>query len=326
MIRPSVLFIALLLCIVGGALATINLNDEGLIRAVNTHPKAAWRARTYEKFNGKTLSEVSHLFGAYLTNGLRPSLFASANNSTARSLSLNRQQQQQQQHLPTHFDSRDKWSKCIAPIRNQEQCGSCWAFSSASMLSDRFCIATNGASTPVLSPQFMVSCDKYDMACNGGNMDSLWKFLSTTGTVEDKCSPYVSGLGYVPSCSNTCVDGSALKLYRAHAGSIRNFHKSDMRSVQEEIMNHGPVMTGFMVMQDFMQYSSGVYHHVTGSLLGGHAIKIVGWGIDSESSLPYWIAANSWGEEWGMKGYFWIRRGNDECQIEQNMYTARADI
>jgi len=49
-----------------------------------------------------------------------------------------------------------------------------------------------------------------------------------------------------------------------------------------------------------MSYKSGVYTHVTGSALGGHAIKVVGWGVTKDAKkTPYWIVANSWNTSWG---------------------------
>ncbi|MNF10457.1 Papain family cysteine protease [compost metagenome] len=75
-----------------------------------------------------------------------------------------------------------------------------------------------------------------------------------------------------------------------------------------------------------MQYTSGVYHHISGAFMSGHAIKIVVWGVDSQSKLPYWIVANSWGVDWGMNGFFWIKRGSNECEIEEYMYTANVQL
>lgn len=60
-------------------------------------------------------------------------------------------------------------------------------------------------------------------------------------------------------------------------------------------------------------YVSGVYHHVSGQALGGHAVKITGWGVDN--GVDYWKVANSWNPYWGEKGYFRIKRGNNECGI-----------
>ena len=58
-------------------------------------------------------------------------------------------------------------------------------------------------------------------------------------------------------------------------------------------------------------------------LAGGHAVRVVGWGVDSQSGLPYWTVANSWGEEWGMNGYFNFLRGSNECDCESQLYSAR---
>lgn len=59
---------------------------------------------------------------------------------------------------------------------------------------------------------------------------------------------------------------------------------------------------------------AGVYEHVVGSRLGGHAIRILGWGI--ENDVPFWLIANSWNSDWGDNGYFKILRGKNHCGIE----------
>lgn len=62
---------------------------------------------------------------------------------------------------------------------------------------------------------------------------------------------------------------------------------------------------------------AGVYQHVAGSALGGHAIRILGWGV--ENGTPYWFIANSWNSDWGDNGYFRILQGKDECGIESSI-------
>jgi len=81
---------------------------------------------------------------------------------------------------------------------------------------------------------------------------------------------------------------------------------------------NGPVETAFTVYEDFMNYKSGVYQHLTGSVQGGHAVKIIGWG--HESGLDYWLIANSWGTSWGIDGYFKIKLG--DCGIDSTVYSA----
>jgi len=74
--------------------------------------------------------------------------------------------------------------------------------------------------------------------------------------------------------------------------------------------------TSFNVYSDFMNYASGIYKHTSGYLEGGHAVKILGWGV--EGGVNYWICANSWGTSWGEKGYFRIAYG--ECGIDSTVY------
>jgi len=226
--------------------------------------------------------------------------------------------------VPSSFDARTKWSTCIHPIRDQEKCGSCWAFSAAEVLSDRFCI--DGGKNIVLSPQDLVSCDHTNMGCSGGQLPATWEYLKSSGIVLDTCMPYTSGGGVSGTCPTTCTDGSAFTKYKAksysHIGGFLPFGRVD--KIATEIMNNGPVQAAFEVYQDFMSYKSGVYKHVTGSLLGGHAIKVIGWG--QENGSDYWLVANSWNTSWGLDGFFKILKGKDECGIESNVYAGPAAV
>ena len=79
-------------------------------------------------------------------------------------------------------------------------------------------------------------------------------------------------------------------------------------------MQGGSVEVAFTVYSDFENYASGIYKHTGGSYLGGHAVKMVGWG--TENGVDYWKIANSWNPYWGEKGFFRIVRGTNECGIE----------
>ena len=85
--------------------------------------------------------------------------------------------------------------------------------------------------------------------------------------------------------------------------------------ISEEIMINGPVEASFLVYEDFLTYKSGVYEHVAGEYLGGHAVRIIGWGMENVN-LSYWLAVNSWNDGWGEGGYFKIKRAWNECGIE----------
>jgi cathepsin B len=140
------------------------------------------------------------------------------------------------------------------------------------------------------------------MACNGGWLNNAWNYLTQTGAVKDSCLPYTSGSGHPPACQNSCRNGEAFHKYKCLPGSV--VAATNPEAIKNEIYAHGPMETGFTVYQDFFSYKGGVYRHVSGGQAGGHAVKIIGWGLEGAS--PYWICANSWGGAWGEKGHFRI--------------------
>jgi len=93
--------------------------------------------------------------------------------------------------------------------------------------------------------------------------------------------------------------------------------------IQQAIMAGGPMEVAFSVYADFENYASGIYHHVSGDQVGGHAVKIVGWGVDGGSK--YWKIANSWNPYWGEKGYFRIMRGTNEGGVENKAIASSPD-
>lgn len=219
---------------------------------------------------------------------------------------------------PTAFDSRTQWGDCVHPIRDQQQCGSCWAFGATEALSDRFCIAGTDV---VLSPEDLVACDGTDMGCNGGWLGHAWKYLTKTGAVSDGCFPYTSGTGTVPHCLHgACTDSHVpFVKYRCQEGSVVEATTPDQ--IRAEIYAHGPMETAFNVYSDFMSYKGGIYKHTSGDLEGGHAIKILGYGV--ENGQKYWLCANSWGTSWGESGFFRIAEG--ECGIDSAVYACTPD-
>lgn len=74
--------------------------------------------------------------------------------------------------------------------------------------------------------------------------------------------------------------------------------------LKKELVTNGPVTAAFTVYEDFLSYKSGVYTHKSGSALGGHAVKVIGYG--TENVVDYWLVMNSWNEDWGNKGLFMI--------------------
>jgi cathepsin B len=196
-------------------------------------------------------------------------------------------------------------------------------------LQDRFCLQSNGTRRTPLSAQNLVSCDQNDGGCEGGDLSSAWNYLTTNGVVTAACTPYafpqcnptpcLPPFKPTPPCNRVCKDGSD---YEKDKHFARNSYSvggwiNRVEDIQREIMTRGPVQAAFTVYQDFITYKSGVYSHVSGQLLGGHAIKIIGW--DVINNVPAWLIANSWSNRWGMNGFFYIKRGTDECGIEDDV-------
>ncbi|KAG5900449.1 hypothetical protein JTB14_029335 [Gonioctena quinquepunctata] len=245
--------------------------------------------------------------------------------------------------IPTEFDSRSEWPHCptIQEIRDQGSCGSCWAFGAVEAMSDRVCIHSKGSQNFHFSADDLVSCCwTCGMGCNGGFPGAAWHYWVRKGLVsggpygsDQGCRPYeispcehhVNGTrppckegGGTPKCQQVCEKSYPVaydkdKHYGSKAYSISN----DVSQIQTEIMKNGPVEAAFSVYADFVNYKSGVYQHVQGTLLGGHAIRIIGWGI--ENGTPYWTVANSWNSDWGDHGTFKILRGQDQCGIEDSI-------
>jgi len=295
----KVLFLFAILFILTQAAIDINngpVLDDAMINQINA-ANSGWTAGRNSRFEGMTMDEARHLLGAVTFPVSPVSRIPVAND------------------IPETFDARKQWPTCIHSIRDQGQCGSCWAFGATESLEDRFCIVTSGQINVQLGEQTMVSCDKTDYGCQGGYLQNAWTFLENTGVTTEACQKYVSGTGQQPACKKTCDDGSKPKYYQVVKGSSKTIASEE--EMQTEIMTNGPLEASFSVYQDFFSYKSGVYRHKSGGLAGGHAIKIMGWGVDP-SNVKYWICANSWGTVWGQTGIFWILRGADECGIEDN--------
>jgi len=243
--------------------------------------------------------------------------------------------------LPTSFSSIQQWPACasIGFIRDQSACGSCYAFGSVEAQTDRTCIALN-KNISLSAGDAAFCCDNCGGGCGGGYPSAVWQAWTQGGWVEESCYPYpLPGCDHhmpksknpcptkeynSPNCPAKCTNktwaGPAWKQDRHHGKS--SYSLGSTTQIMADIYKNGPVTAAFDVYEDFLTYSSGVYQHKTGEYLGGHAIKILGWGVDG--STPYWIIANSWNADWGNQGFFWMLRGKDECGIEDGVVAGLA--
>jgi len=262
--------------------------------------------------------------------------------------------------IPESFDSETNWPKCaksIGDIRDQSNCGCCWAFAGAEAASDRMCISTDGKVQLPLSAEDVCFCASDD-GCQGGFISEPWDYIKQSGVVtggqyqgtgpfgkgfcQDYSLPHCHHHGpqgqdpypaegapgcpsaSSPQCPSTC-DAEAAGEHASYQQDKYSFTgevetASGEEQIQRMIMAGGPVETAFTVYSDFENYVGGVYHHVTGEVAGGHAVKMVGWGVDN--GVKYWKVANSWNPYWAESGYFRMRRGNNEGGMEDQVMAA----
>jgi cathepsin B len=258
--------------------------------------------------------------------------------------------------VPDEFDSAKNWPQCakvINDIRDQSNCGCCWAFAGAEAASDRMCIASNASLLLPLSAEDVCFCGSDD-GCQGGFVEEPWDYIrlhgavtggqyQDTGPFKGMCAdfslPHCHHHGpqgddpfpaegqpgcpaaKSPKCPVKCSAGASNDhsdfAHDKYSFDGKVISASGEKEIMQMIFAGGPAETAFTVYSDFENYVSGVYQHVTGDKAGGHAVKLVGWGVDN--GVKYWKVANSWNPHWGEKGYFRILRGVNHCGIEDEV-------
>jgi hypothetical protein len=203
--------------------------------------------------------------------------------------------------LSTNIDWRLN-KTVVNPIKDQGQCGSCYAFSALTTLESAWAIKTGKLYN--LAEQQVVDCDKSDNGCNGGLMDNVWDWLHKNGgAMQTKDYHYKATDG---SCkfeqSKVVVNVSS------YFDVLPNNDTSLALAVQIN-----PVSVGINANNDeFMMYESGIYDNPecdpSPSALD-HGVAVVGFTPD------YWIVRNSWGTSWGENGYIYMSRKRNQCGI-----------
>lgn len=302
---------------------------EDIIELINNEMETTWKAGVNNKFKNTSLRDFQKYLGALETP------------KAVLEQALPKMVFDDNQDLPENFDSRTNWSSCesIKEIRDQSTCGSCWAFAASETMSDRVCIHSGQKDQSRISSEDILSCCRTcGFGCNGGYPFAAFQFWQREGVVSgglygDKqtCSPYAfppcehhttgkyepcGSSKPTPKCVKRCQNENLNYETDKRYGSAYSVAANE-RAIMNEIFKNGPVSAAFTVYEDFPTYKSGVYQHTTGGALGGHAVKMIGWGV--ENGTKYWLIVNSWNEDWGDKGTFKILRGKNHCGIEDEI-------
>jgi len=206
----------------------------------------------------------------------------------------------------------------LTPIKNQGQCGSCWAFSATEQLESQY--YQKYSKLMVLAPQQVVSCDTTCAGCNGGNPIEAWGYISSFGGQEPNVDyPYTSGTtGQSGTCRAKATDvvedvGASYKLIASAPSQESNM----LAQIQESPMS---ICVDATLWQT---YQGGVITSSSGCGTAiDHAVQATGYNAPGN----YWIIRNSWGETWGEEGFVWVEYGANVCGVTYQATTVSVDV
>ncbi len=223
--------------------------------------------------------------------------------------------------VPANVDWRQQGA--VSAVKNQGQCGSCWAFTVTEELETAIFLSTG--QLPLLSVQQVNSCSTSDSGCNGGDPVSAYEYLVSQGVQLESSYPYTSGSsGQTGSCNyNSSAVVGHLTGYRfaiPSCGDSEDLSCSNQAaqeaSIQQQIATSGPASV-CIVASTWQYYTGGVIAPANCSSdwnSMNHCAQLVGYGTPSSGS-PYWLVRNQWGTDWGVQGYIQLQMGGNTCGI-----------
>jgi len=219
---------------------------------------------------------------------------------------------------PTSADWRTKGA--VTPVKDQGQCGSCWAYSATEQIESNWFLAGNKLTE--FSPQQIISCDKVDLGCNGGNTETAYAYVEKAGglALETK---------YKDTSAKSGLDGKCKKKKaKAAGGAVKAFtyatkhcatgacKKQNLNMLAANVASKAPAS---------ICVNAGAWQSYTGGVMtvkkcGGfgaddldHCVQLVGF----NQAKGYWIVRNSWNTDWGIDGYIHLemKKGANTCGL-----------
>jgi hypothetical protein len=281
-------------------------------------------------FSGYQLHELNHPFSRPVVKS--KSFKHPPTNTTASKAGLTYRKIKSTETLPENF----VWHpNILTAVRDQGQCGSCWAFAISSSIADRIMIKTKGNINVPLSVQHLLNCSLISGGgnpCDGNDVGIALGSLPEDGLIPESIQPYlmINGENQIFPCKLENKSGYSVRYpvegtYIITGGDLNE----NILNMKSHIYHEGPIIGVMLnVYPDFSEYDGlSIYEPVPNQKSeGGHAIEILGWGKNKDG-VAYWICRNSWGELWpanhleGMgKGWFYIKLGKNVSGIEELAY------
>lgn len=220
---------------------------------------------------------------------------------------------------PKNLDWRN--STIVGPIKDQKQCGSCWAFSAVSALESQVMKVLHKVVS--LSEQDMVDCVKNvgtrDCCdgCMGGEMYAVYEYLLQSQNGSDDTEKQYPYKAVDQNCNSVPSTVNDVKITNFVSLPIGNED-----AMQKALYHVGPLSVGVNANQDWQLYDKGIYNPSEDQCSSDpadqdHGVVVVGYG--SEKGLDYWIIRNSWGKNWGEDGYMRLARGKNACGVANSV-------
>jgi len=223
------------------------------------------------------------------------------------------------------------------PVKNQGQCGTCWAFSTTEQIESAWLMAGNAPWE--FSVQQIASCDTTSNGCGGGDTINAYEYImgNGVGLGSDAFAPYVQSMYTAcngPRCTNACSNYNltALQQYESLTGpyavlsgytyatppcsGASKCAKQDLATLAANVASYGPASV-CVNAANWNDYTGGV---MTTSACGSYAYRSLDHcvqltGYNSEAETPYWIVRNSWATNWGENGYIYLQFDDNTCGV-----------
>jgi C1A family cysteine protease len=201
----------------------------------------------------------------------------------------------------------------VTPVKNQEQCGSCWAFSATENIESVWMIAkdlTNANFKP-LAPQQIVDCDTDDGGCNGGDTITAYEYVIKAGGQDTEASyPYKA---VNQACHFKAAD------VEVKIASYKYVGKNNEEDMKTGVATVAPLSI-CVDAEPWQFYSGGIMKKAQCGTSLDHCVQITAY--DTSSATPYWNVRNSWGTDWGEKGFIRLEFGTNTCGVAIEPTTA----